>query len=427
VNQQSQRKKELMTRRSLVALVLTLFVICALIPGSSAPGQTPPGYSALFQDSPRTDQLTQADLPNLGRLVVLEATSMFVHARSELSDSPTSYRLLADINTLWNAADAFTAAVAYYPLEWQNIEAGRLTLPDLEAAFNQVRATFGVLPGGAWRASEDLLDMSRVMAVIGPLLSQAQPPPTAPETPPPATQGELVAAASQQLAAAIDAFRRQLAGKAPANRPGDEVSQDLGTLAQLVAGLERVAAQGASEGEIVSSLRPLRSLAQRIDLELQRPGADGISHSRQWRPIQQQIDDLASQFQLPRIILVPAARARPADFDPALLASLDEAARDLAGAFAQALSDPAPTATAAIITEDVRRLERRLMLLRQYVLGHEPAPVLDQALLDVETARRAVKDRVERAGETNRKAFARPIQSVDAAIAQARKALQKAR
>ena len=144
-----------------------------------ARSQTPPGYQALFRDPPRTGDLTPADLPNLGRQVTLEAISMYVHVRAEMRNSPASYRLLAEIITLWNAADDFTAAVSSYPLETQGIEAGRLTFPQLEAAFYQVKDTQGSLPHMGARTAENLADMSRVMAVIGPLLELAAPPPLA--------------------------------------------------------------------------------------------------------------------------------------------------------------------------------------------------------------------------------------------------------
>src|SRR5262249_37294663 len=119
-----------------IAMQFTV-TLTALLP---AWGQTPPGYSELFENPARTDQLTQADLPNLGRLVALEATSMFVHVRSELADSPESFRLLDEISTVWRAADAFSAAVSDGPSVPRRIEAGRLAFVDLDAAYYRLQA-----------------------------------------------------------------------------------------------------------------------------------------------------------------------------------------------------------------------------------------------------------------------------------------------
>ena len=60
---------------------------------------------------------------------------MFVHARDELYDSPAGRRLLDDIGDLWIAADAFTAAVSFDSIDARRVEAGLLTLPDLDGGF----------------------------------------------------------------------------------------------------------------------------------------------------------------------------------------------------------------------------------------------------------------------------------------------------
>src|SRR3954464_7077784 len=112
------------TRVMLLTLGATLFL------GSTTLAQSP-AYPELFRDPPRASDVTTADLPNLGRLVVLTATSMFVHAREELYDSPGGRRLLDQVGDLWIAADAFTAAVSFESLETPRIQAGLLSLPDL--------------------------------------------------------------------------------------------------------------------------------------------------------------------------------------------------------------------------------------------------------------------------------------------------------
>jgi hypothetical protein len=349
---------------------------------------------------------------------------MFVHARSELSDSPAAYRLLDQINTLWNAADAFTAAVAYYPLESQRIEAGRLALPDLEAAFEQVRSTFGVLPGGAWRASQNLLNMSRVMAVLGPLLRVAETNAVATSPSRPIREGDLVQSQAERIPGAIAALRSQIASQAPGNAGARVIDRQLETLAQLAQGLQRIVDGDADARDVVSSLRPMRSLAQRIDLSMQAGQSTVLNN---WRPVRRQIDDLADQFQLPREIVVRPARKTAPEPDPALSARLDEAARSVGDLVTHSSPEVARTAEQVQIESDARRLQRRLILLRHYLLAQEPSAVLDQALLDVEAARRQLKDRIGRAAGGQRDSLAKPIQTVDAVISMARTELQKAR
>ncbi|MGZ3387453.1 MAG: hypothetical protein ACXVB5_21475 [Isosphaeraceae bacterium] len=167
-----------MTRRDKMTAVLGAMVgvLSMLMPVPGALGQTAPGYQELFQDPDRTDQLTRADFAQHGP-PGRPRSDLDVRARSELRDSPDSYRLLDEITTLWSAADAFTAAVSFYPLESQRIQAGRLTFPELEEAFYRVKRTLGTLPGMATRTLENFVNMYRVVAVIGPLLEQTPPGP----------------------------------------------------------------------------------------------------------------------------------------------------------------------------------------------------------------------------------------------------------
>jgi hypothetical protein len=416
-----QRKK---TKAAVLGAVLGAFAVLAPLP--SAPCQTPPAYPQLFQDPPRTDQLTQADLPNLGRLVVLEATSMFVHARTELADSPASYRLLEQITTLWNAADAFTAAVSYYPLESQGIEAGRLTFPDLEAAFDQVRATLGTLPGIAPQSAVNLVNMSRAVAVIGPLLRQNPPGlAEAAATDQRAQEAALLTNQARELSSAIATLENQLtAGGRKAT--SDRLDREIDVLAQLAQGFERIVDGQADERDLISSFRPIRSRAQRIDRELQLGGLADAGRNL-WRSIEQQIDGLAARFQLPREIVPHPAREDSPSLDPTIAAPIDQALREI-----DTLVNPSPAGATrppqrGLIQADARRLQTRLYLLRQYLLGQGPQTQTTQALGDLEMAWRQLNDRISRPGQGDLDPMRKLSQSLDETIARTRDQLSKTR
>ncbi len=112
-----------------VRLSIAGLLLIVLTAAPNSPGQTAPTYPELFREPLPNLRLTPADLPNLGRLVSLEATSMFIHARDELYDSPAGTRLLEDIGALWVAADAFTAAVSFDSVDARRVEAGLLAYP----------------------------------------------------------------------------------------------------------------------------------------------------------------------------------------------------------------------------------------------------------------------------------------------------------
>jgi hypothetical protein len=138
--------------RPVFNLIVGLCVILSVI--TTARAQTAPAYPELFNDPPQYSQLTQADLPNLARQVVLETTSMFVHARTELYDSTAGSALLNQINLLWNTAAAFDASVSSNPTDRRTTDAGRLVFPDVQAAFGQIQDSMTRVPG-ATRCGDD--------------------------------------------------------------------------------------------------------------------------------------------------------------------------------------------------------------------------------------------------------------------------------
>ncbi|MGO9599827.1 MAG: hypothetical protein ACLP7Q_17695 [Isosphaeraceae bacterium] len=364
--------------------------------GGSAWGQTPPAYPELFEDPPWTGRLTQADLPNLGRLVVLEATSMFVHARTEFANSPESFRVLQQVDAVWTQADAFTAAVSFYRFPAQSVEAGRLAYPGLEAAFLQLRETLGRVPGLALRTSLNLAYMSRVMAVIGPLLQQPIPPANQA-----ANFAALDAAAfARQIVAlqrAIGALENDLASQASRGRTTPALSREVDRLARLIQGFGQIAGGPAEAREIVASFQPVRTQAQRVDREFQAAGLPLLA-TNHWRPILSRIESTYAGFQLPREIVPRPAVANSRPIDPATIEAIDKAARQVDTVLGS--QDVAALAEAPrdAVVADARRLQTRLYLARQGSLGDASRQERNQAIADIESSWRRFVQRTSQVG-----------------------------
>ena len=350
------------------------------LPSRDVFSQVPPGYQELFRDPPRTDELTPADLPNLGRQVVLEAISMYSHALSEIRNSPYSNRLYAAITTLWNAANDFTAALSFSPLETAGIPAARLTFPELEAAFYQLRDTLGNAPDIGPKTAGNLADLSRVMAVIGPLLQQAaavQPQVADPRIFDPA----LITNQAREIASAIDALRTQLKPKTgrPECRKPEALTRQIDVLQTLIQGFERISSGAASQRDVVASFRP-DSQPGAID----HPGSPAHAHlggpeSSLWRTIEQQISAMEARLQIPRVIVVRPAGERNDLPDPGTVAAIDRAIHE-----AEALADRTSSQASRLprldrTPSDARNLATRLYLARQYLLGRAPREQVNEA------------------------------------------------
>jgi len=414
-----------LTRRVHLTAVLgaTLGALSLLFTVPSALCQTPPGYEELFQDPPRSDQLTQADLPNLGRLVALEATSMFVHARSELRNSPDSPLLLEEISTLWNAADAFTAA-STYPLGSQRIQAGRLTFPELEEAFNRVKATLGRMPGIATRAAANFYNMSRVVAVIKPLL-ELPPPPVVVEAPQ-QFDPVVITNRAHELSTALVPLKTHVKSENDRGVKLETLENELGVLEKLIQGFERISSSGASERDLVASFWPIRARAQRINRELQRGNLRGAGLTL-WRAIEQQINDMETRFQIPREIVPRPAGADNRLPDVAALAPIDLAVRDLDGLVDRiAAENPRPPQRDRV-QADARRLITRLLLTRQFLLGQVSREQVNLVLVELEMSWRQLQNRMSRPGQAMPESFRTLAQEVNEAIARTREQIVKPR
>ena len=405
---------------------IVLFLCSTLLPLFAANAQTPPTYPELFVNPPQTEQLTQADLPNLSRLVVLESISMFNYTRAELYDTPEGYRLLNLIRDLWYAADQFNAAVSGYPTLAERVAAGRLTFPDVAAAFEPIRGSLGLVPVNAIRTDANFANLSRVIAVIGPLLDQ--PPPssttgTANGEPPIGLDASRVQA--QEIARELSALQESLK-KSAAPLASREIEPQLAMLAQLVQGFGRVVRGEPGEREAAASFRPIRTRAEEVHRSILRSDLP-VALKNQWRAISNMIDDAAASFDLPRQIVVrrhavaaAASASQAATETGAIIRQVDSTVDRLSR---EAARLPADSALAA----DLHELQIRLVVLRQQVLGGEPAPRVRQAFSEVETARRLLSERsrpIVRGRPQTNDSLNRDI---EAAIAQIRGLLFKSR
>ena len=364
-----------------LVLVLAFLVGHLILPRAWS---QPPRYAELFQDPPVANGMTQADLPNLGRMVTLEATAMFVNARAELADSPAGFQLIPQIQELERAADSFTASVSFYRFENDRVEAGRLTFPDLDQAFQRIRANLGALPGSAPATAVNFANLSRLVAVIGPLLRQT---PAEVESTTPVGDASLIRTQARQLARTIDGLRNGLADSGLASEARQSLDRELERLVRLTDGLARIAVDQASLADVIASFRPIRAIAQSINLGITSGRYFTAAIDDSWRPIQRVINSLSEQFQLPRVIELRGTNKPLSPGDSTLTNQLDQSAREIEALLAGSATSTDSPVNVELFRTDVERLSSRLDLLRQGLLAHEPARSLHRRLLDVETAR----------------------------------------
>jgi hypothetical protein len=405
-----------------------VFSLCSvLVPFSAASAQTPPTYPELFVNPPQTEQLTQADLPNLSRIVVLESISMFSNVTSELYEIREDNRLQNLIRDLWYAADQFNAAVSLYPTLAERVAAGRLAFPDLAATFDQIRGTLGRMPGTAPRTAANFANLSRVIAVIGPLLDQAPPSSTsgtANGEPPTGLDASRVQA--QEIARDLTSLQEKLKKSPALPTVSREIEPQLAMLAQLIQGFGRVVQGEPGEREAASSFRPIRSRAEEVHRAILGSGLP-LALKNQWRAIHDMIDEAAAGFELPRQIVVHSRGSAAAAPIAQETTSTGTVVRQIDSTVDRLGREVSRLPVDSAMAADEHELQRRLVVLRQQVLGGEPAPRVRQAFNEVETARRLLDERSRPIVRGRPQANDSLNRDIEAAIAQIRGLLFKSR
>ena len=146
-----------------------------------------------------------------------------------------------------------------------------------------------------------------------------------------------------------------------------------------------------------------------------------------WRSIEQQISDLETRFQIPREIIPRSTREEVGPLDPAVVAPIDRAVRDLDALVDRIASENPRLPQRDRVQADAGRLTTRLLLVRQYLLGQAPREQVNQALVDLEMSWRQLEDRMMRRSQGNPESLQTLRREVNEVAARAHEQVSKPR
>jgi hypothetical protein len=345
-----------------------------------------------------TQQFQPTDLPWLARLTVLETIAMYQNARADLRYTSIGARLEGEMSTLWDAAQLFYVNVSYPPPDLAGLNRSRALLDDVGAAFRQVDATLGSLPGYSERAAFHLADLERLFPVMTQVFNtidaQDGEPPPAPDD-----RAERLLALREQARRLSEDLRGLIgavnaAMPAPADREG--LVADLNGLLELVQGFDRTLSAAPSNQDLVAALRPLRDRVRSVEARIVRTP----ELSRRWQPVRQRFDALSDAFGLPRVFsLLPPERAPRRD-DRLLVAQVDRAITALDEFLAQAVAGLRNTEVGSAFEQGVGRLRLNLLVFRQRAIAREPAGALARSLGEIEALNQELNGRANPDGRS---------------------------
>jgi hypothetical protein len=350
-----------------------------------------------------TQQFQPTDLPWLARLTVLETIAMYQNVRADLRYTSIGARLEGEMSTLWDAAQIFYVNASYPPPDLAGLNRSRALLDDVGAAFRQVDATLGSLPGYSERAAFHLADLERMFpvmtAVFNTIDAEVGEPAPAPLGPGPdlvaLREGvRLISEGLRNLIRTVDDAR-----PAPADRPS--LVADLNGLVELVQGFDRLLSSNPSNQDVVAALRPLRSRVWSVEARIVRtPGASDLT--RRWQQVRQGFDALSDDFGLPRVFSLGPADRTLRRVDRILVAQVDRAIAALDEFLAQAGAGLRGTEEGSEFEAGVGRLRLNLLLFRQRTVAKESTETLARSLREIEVINQQLSGRANPDGRVVR-------------------------
>jgi hypothetical protein len=323
------------------------------------------------------------DLPELSRLLLLEAISMREHVRRELRGTLAGARLLEKSDAV------LQAAVAFDDVAWAMAAGEALgSIPqaafaDLEAATADIRADLGAVPGLARLAAFRLDRVIRLLGEIRPRVGAAAP--VAASNPSRDVREEFRPAA-RLLVQQLDDFLGLL--DTSELRPGVE------RLRALADGFERLLSGRPSFEDLQTAFRPVRLQALPVNaFVLSR--AVPVEVRTRWRAIQDGIDRLSTRFGFPRVIVLATASPTPRPPTPEAIARIDSAVAEIDAFLAEVAPDPARLPDKVVVEDEAQRLRTLLLRYRQDLLGGFPTPRLSPTPGDLVGASRQLAARVQ--------------------------------
>ena len=309
--------------RNLIAILVALWAI----PGvANVKAQNfvsrPPSFQApggqsferqILDRLTQTGQYEPDDLPNLIRLANLHSIAMLVDVRTDLSQTLIGNRLELDVTGLTQASGSLYESVSSSPQDLADIAQSVQLYEAVEENFSRVESTLGEFPGFSNQAADRLRRVTRLMAVVTPMMQELEA--SLPVTAPVPLNGsyELDALRRQTRSLANDLVEMikmvSEPGEKRSGKPG--VPRDLEELLGHVQGFQRTLSLRPSSVELEASIHALRRRCWRVEATINQLDLPAEVRSR-WRRVMGRMNAISDDFGMPRVMVLAAPNSQPA-------------------------------------------------------------------------------------------------------------------
>jgi hypothetical protein len=343
-----------------------------------------------------TGRYEPGDLARLARLAVLNAISMQVNVRADMT-GPAGNQVQEEITTLWDAAEVFYENVSDGPIDATNLERTDFLFARLIAARNQLDPSLGTFPGLSDRAAGRFNDLTRLTGVMSSILSD--------------TEARVLSALPAPASRALDLDALRTEAQLLAN--------DLVVLIQKVKDFDRDKKRtGAAQRDLEGFLARVQDLSDKVPLELSfrqlqesyRAARRQMWHveaamsrldwradvREQWRRVRERANAISDDFGLPRVIELAPNPPQAAATNRRLTAGVDRAVAWVDEFLTELGPRLRETPAGTRFQSDAARMRSQLLKLRRSVIANDAPERLARLTREIESANQEL---VDRAGE----------------------------
>jgi hypothetical protein len=321
------------------------------------------------------------DFEQLARLSELRSISTLAGVQNDLRGSVAGAQLESENLALRNATDSFDQASRNLPADSQNLAWSQSLLTNTQAAFDRMNSSLGGLPALSPRGAFYLQGISRILPLqeAGLQMIEAENVPRAGLT---AVRRVNLAELREQarlLARELGELTQEI--KQSQANPSDRETAvtELSRFLELISGFDRMLDFGPTLPEITESFRLLIRGAWSAKATVVR-----VASAEAWHPLHDRLAAICSAVRIPR---APGSRAAVRPLSPRttdLLAMIDRAGALVTAAVSAQQPPVGNEPPASRLADQARRLQVKLIVLRQHVLTGDSIDELGGGLAEIE-------------------------------------------
>jgi len=332
-----------------------------------------------------TGEYQPEDLPRLARLTVLESISTLVNITDDLRDSPLGIRLESEATSLWDASQVFSETVSSGPLDLTTLSRAQSDYVDVGAAYRQLKATMGELPGASVRAADNLQAVTSLLSATNEVAGamEADLLRTVPLPVDRSLDLDQMREQSQRLANDLVVLIGKVSDPRGGGARRDGVLEDLNGMLTLVQDFGRRLPLQLAFKELQESFRVIRRRMWHVEAKifaLEWPA----DLQRQWRLVRERTNAISDDFGLPRVIVLAPRVPRAAGSNHKLVAQVDRSVAWVDEYLAEVRPELRKTPAGARFEADVVKLRRLLLEFRRSATANESTERLARAVREIE-------------------------------------------